>query len=51
MRKLTSFQEAVVAYEPAGLRRRILLHSIGRWLTRSHVGAAKWRKARLLADA
>ena len=47
VRRLTSFQQAVLAYEPATLRR----HFFRRWLTGSHVGAAKWRNPRLLADA
>jgi glutathione S-transferase len=51
VRKLTSFQQAVLSYEPPALRRRFRMYVLRRWLTRSHVGAAKWRNPRLLADA
>jgi glutathione S-transferase len=51
MRRLTSFRQAVLSYEPRDLRRRLHLYAIRRWLLRSHVGAAKWRSPRLLADA
>jgi ganglioside-induced differentiation-associated protein 1 len=51
VRRLTSFQQAVLAYEPPTLRRRLAAYVCRRWLLRSHLGAAKWRNARLLADA
>ncbi len=51
MRRLTSFQQAVVAYEPAGMRRRVGLYTLRRWVGRSDAGAARWRNPRLLAQA
>ena len=51
VRRLTSFQQAVLTYEPPALRRRFAMFVMRRWLTGSHVGAAKWRNPRLLADA
>ena len=51
MRKLTSFRQAVLAYEPAGFRRRVDLYTFRRWLTGTHVGSPRWRTPRLLADA
>lgn len=50
MRRLTSFRQAVLSYEPAGLRRRLATHAFRRWCMRSHAGAPKWRSARLLAN-
>lgn len=46
-----SFRQAVLSYEPQGLRRQTLLYTIRRWLLRSHVGAPRWRNSRLLGDA
>jgi glutathione S-transferase len=51
VRRLTSFQQAVLTYESPAMRRRFGLYVMRRWLTGSHVGAAKWRNPRLLADA
>jgi glutathione S-transferase len=51
MRKLTSFRQAVLAYEPSGFRRRIDLYTMRRWLTGSHVGSPRWRKPQFMADA
>ena len=51
VRRLTSFRQAVLAYEPAGLRRRVELYTLRRFLLRSHAGASRWRNPRLLADA
>jgi glutathione S-transferase len=51
VRRLTSFQQAVLSYESPALRRRFGVSFLRRWLTGSHVGAAKWRNPRLLADA
>jgi glutathione S-transferase len=51
MRKLTSFRQAVLAYEPSGFRRRVDLYTCRRWLTGSHVGSPRWRKPQFLADA
>lgn len=50
-RRLTSFEQAVLTYEPAELRRRVRLYVLRRWLVGSHAGAAKWRNPRLLAHA
>lgn len=51
MRRRPSFQQAVTAYEPPALRRRLDLYTFRRWLVRSHVGAPRWRNPRLLGDA
>src|SRR6185503_7530957 len=51
MRRLTSFRQAVLSYETVELRRRVGVYTLRRWVLRSHVGAAKWRNGRLLADA
>jgi glutathione S-transferase len=51
MRKLTSFRQAVLAFEPSGFRRRVDLYTMRRWLTGSHVGSPRWRKPHFLADA
>ncbi len=51
MRRLTSFRQAVLSYESAELRRRVWLHTCRRRLTRSYVGATKWRNPRLLGHA
>jgi glutathione S-transferase len=51
MRRLASFQQAVAAYEPPALRRRVHLYTLRRWLRRSHAGASRWRSARLLTNA
>jgi glutathione S-transferase len=51
MRKLTSFRQAVLAYEPAGFRRRVDLYTCRRWLTGTHAGSPRWRTPHLLADA
>jgi glutathione S-transferase len=51
VRRLTSFQQAVLAYEPPAVRRRFGMYVLRRWIMGSYVGAAKWRSARLLADA
>jgi glutathione S-transferase len=50
MRRLTSFQQAVLAYE-VPFRTRFFLYGLRRQLTRSHLASAKWRNPRLLADA
>jgi len=51
MRKLTSFRQAVLAYEPSGFRRRVDLYTCRRWLTGSHVGSPRWRKPQFLANS
>jgi hypothetical protein len=51
MRKLTSFRQAVLAYEPSGFRRRVELYTMRRWLMGTHVGSPRWRKPQFLADA
>jgi glutathione S-transferase len=51
VRKLTSFRQAVLAYEPSGFRRRVDLYTVRRWLTGSHVGSPRWRTSEFLADA
>jgi glutathione S-transferase len=50
MRRLTSFRQAVLSYEPAGLRRQLAAHAFRRWCLRSHAGAPKWRSAKLLSN-
>lgn len=49
VRRRPSFQQAVVSYEPTSLRRRVALYSLRCWLTRSNLGAPKWRSPKLLA--
>lgn len=49
VRSRPSFRQAVTSYEPPGLRRRIGLDTLRRFVARSHLGAAKWRSPRLLA--
>jgi glutathione S-transferase len=49
VRRLTSFRQAVLAYEPTALRRRVHLYTLRRFLLRSHVGAGRWRDRRLLS--
>ena len=51
VRARPSFVRAVLAYEPPEVRRAFRFYTLRRWLARSHVGAAKWRSPRLLADA
>jgi glutathione S-transferase len=51
MRKLTSFRQAVVAYEPKGFRRRVDTYAFRRWLTGTHVGSPRWRTPEFLGDA
>jgi glutathione S-transferase len=51
VRRLTSFQQAVLSYESPTLRRRFALYVLRRWVTGSHCGAPRWRNPRLLADA
>lgn len=50
-RALPSFSRAVLAHEPAGVRRLFRLHTWRRRLSRSHAGAARWRDPRLFANA
>lgn len=49
MRRLTSFRQSVLAYEPAEFRRRVTLYTLRRVLSLSHVGAGRWRDPRLLS--
>jgi glutathione S-transferase len=49
VRRLTSFRQAVLAYEPPGLRRRVTLYTLRRFLLGSYVGSARWRNPRLIA--
>ena len=49
VRRLTSFRQAVLSFESAEMRRRVRIHTLGRFLMGSHVGAARWRNA--LTDA
>ena len=51
MRKLTSFRQAVLAYEPSGFRRRVDLYTMRRWLSGTHVASPRWRNPRFIADA
>jgi ganglioside-induced differentiation-associated protein 1 len=50
-RRRTSFRTAVLAQETPTVRRGFRRRILRRWLTGSHVGAAKWRRAALLANA
>jgi glutathione S-transferase len=50
-RRRTSFRTAVLAEETSTVRRGFRMQVLRRWLTGSHVGAAKWRAAGLLANA
>lgn len=50
-RRRTSFRTAVLVHETSTMRRGFTLRLLRRWLTGSHVGAAKWRRAALLANA
>jgi glutathione S-transferase len=51
VRQRPSFGAAVLAYEPPGIRRTLVLDRLRRWVVRSHLGAAKWRDPRLFANA
>jgi glutathione S-transferase len=50
MRRLTSFRQAVLTYEPAGLRRQLAAYAFRRWCLRAHPGAARWRNPSLLSN-
>ena len=50
MRRLTSFRQAVLSYEPAGFRRSVNLYTLRRFLLHSHVGSGRWRDPRLFSN-
>jgi hypothetical protein len=51
MQALPSFEQAILSYETAELRRTWRRQAFRRWLTGTYAGAARWRNPRLLANA